>query len=85
MLRQLLRLRWWSLLPRGRSAARYRLSAVARRRPETVGDDLRTLLGQLASGRLRPLVAEAVPLEQAARAHELLARRRHAGKILLIP
>ncbi|ONK13510.1 zinc-binding dehydrogenase [Streptomyces sp. MP131-18] len=85
VLRQLLRLRWWSLVPQGRSAASYRLSAAARRRPETVQEDLGALVGQLASGRLRPLVAEAFPLERAARAHELLALGRHTGKILLIP
>jgi NADPH:quinone reductase-like Zn-dependent oxidoreductase len=46
---------------------------------------LTTLLDSLAAGTIKPLVAERVPLAEAARAHELLERGGHAGKVVLVP
>jgi NADPH:quinone reductase-like Zn-dependent oxidoreductase len=37
----------------------------------------------IESGQLRPVVAEAFPLERAADAHRLLAERRNVGKVVL--
>jgi NADPH:quinone reductase-like Zn-dependent oxidoreductase len=37
----------------------------------------------IASGKLRPVVAEAFPLERAADAHRFLAERRNIGKVVL--
>ncbi|MFH0916137.1 MAG: medium chain dehydrogenase/reductase family protein [bacterium] len=45
---------------------------------------LTELLGSLADGRIKPVVAERVPLVEAARAHELLERGGHAGKVVLV-
>lgn len=42
------------------------------------------LLDSLAAGDLHPVVAERIPLREAARAHELLERGGHAGKIVLM-
>jgi NADPH:quinone reductase-like Zn-dependent oxidoreductase len=36
-------------------------------------------------GELTPIVAERIPLAEAARAHELLERGGHRGKIVLVP
>jgi len=49
-----------------------------------VAETLSELLGLLAAGRLKPLVAERVPLVEAARAHELLEQGRYAGKVVLV-
>ena len=46
---------------------------------------LAELLDLLAAGKLKPLVADRIPLAEASRAHELLGRGGHAGKIVLIP
>lgn len=46
---------------------------------ETLGD----LLGWLAQGRLSPIVADRIPLADAARAHRLLEHGRYAGKVVL--
>ncbi len=46
---------------------------------------LTELLDLLANGELKPLVAERIPLAEAARAHEVLERGGYAGKIVLIP
>jgi len=45
---------------------------------------LTELLDSLAAGRIRPVVAERIPLAEAARAHELLERGGYAGKVVLI-
>jgi len=43
------------------------------------------LLDLLATGQVKPLVADRVPMIEAARAHEILERGGHAGKVVLIP
>jgi NADPH:quinone reductase-like Zn-dependent oxidoreductase len=45
---------------------------------------LTELLGLLAEGRIQPTVAARIPLADAARAHELLERGGHAGKVVLV-
>jgi NADPH2:quinone reductase len=45
---------------------------------------LAELLDLLAAGKIKPVVAERIPLAQAARAHELLERGGYAGKVVLI-
>lgn len=45
---------------------------------------LTELLDMLAAGSIKPLVADRIPLTEAARAHELLERGRYAGKVVLI-
>lgn len=42
------------------------------------------LLDLLAAGRIKPVVAERIPLAEAARAHELLETGGHAGKVVLV-
>ena len=58
--------------------------------PDLAGDKvwyrqtLTELLDLLANGELKPLVAERIPLAEAASAHELLERGGYAGKIVLM-
>lgn len=47
-------------------------------------ETLTKLLGWLEAGRIKPVVAERIPLAEAARAHELLERGGHAGKVVLV-
>jgi NADPH:quinone reductase-like Zn-dependent oxidoreductase len=47
-------------------------------------ETLAELLDLLASGKIKPVVAERIPLAEAARAHELLERGGYAGKVVLI-
>jgi NADPH:quinone reductase-like Zn-dependent oxidoreductase len=44
---------------------------------------LAELLDLLAAGRIRPVVAQRIPLTEATRAHELLERGGYAGKVVL--
>lgn len=45
---------------------------------------LTELLDLLASGEIKPIVAERIPLTEAARAHELLEHGGYAGKLVLV-
>jgi NADPH2:quinone reductase len=44
-----------------------------------------TLMKDLAEKRIQPQIFERLPLEEAARAHELLESRAVMGKIILQP
>jgi NADPH2:quinone reductase len=45
---------------------------------------LTELFDLLAAGKIKPVVAERIPLFEAARAHELLERGGYAGKVVLV-
>jgi NADPH:quinone reductase len=47
-------------------------------------ETLTTLLDSLVAGKIKPVVAARIPLVEAARAHELLERGGHAGKVVLV-
>ena len=47
-------------------------------------ETLAELLDLLAAGSIKPVVAERIPLAEAARAHELLERGGYAGKVVLV-
>jgi NADPH:quinone reductase-like Zn-dependent oxidoreductase len=61
------------------------LAEFAPAHPDWYRETLAELLDLLAAGRIRPVVAERVPLAEAARAHELLERGGYAGKVVLEP
>ena len=60
------------------------LGPYAAAHPEWYRGTLTNLLDLLAAERIEPVVAERIPLAEAARAHELLERGGHAGKIVLV-
>jgi NADPH:quinone reductase-like Zn-dependent oxidoreductase len=47
-------------------------------------ENLAKLFDYLAGGKIRPLVADRIPLVEAARAHEILERGGYAGKVVLL-
>ncbi len=61
------------------------LGKFAKAHNEWYRETLTELLDSLAVGRIKPVVAERIPLAEAARAHELLERSGHAGKVVLVP
>ncbi len=67
-----------ALIPDGKRAP---LTPNAGKGPQT--ETLAELLDLLAAGKIKPVVAERIPLLEAARAHELLERGGHAGKVVL--
>jgi NADPH:quinone reductase-like Zn-dependent oxidoreductase len=71
------------LIPDQRSAVFYNAWSLEKRQPDAYRDDLSHVIRLLASGQIRPVVAETLPLAQAAKAHELLESSAVRGKIVL--
>jgi len=67
----------------GRSASFYAIGAMRADHPEWFAADLAELFDLLAAGRVDPVVARRVPLDEAARAHELLDDGLR-GRIVLV-
>jgi NADPH:quinone reductase-like Zn-dependent oxidoreductase len=76
-------LRVVTLLP-GRSARWYNVTTEKKKQPDQFREDLSRLMAMLQDKLIRPVVAERLPLGQAARAHELLERASVSGKIVLM-
>lgn len=53
-------------------------------KPDQYREDLTLLLKWLAEGKIKPVIAEKLPLEQAAHAQDLLEKAAVAGKIVLV-
>jgi NADPH:quinone reductase-like Zn-dependent oxidoreductase len=72
------------LIPGGKRLLFYSVQRLKRRRPDWYREDLTALLELLRQGKLQPIIAARLPLEEAARAHELLGRGAVTGKIVLL-
>lgn len=73
----------WDLWKGNRTIAGFNIGDLARRAPERIGDYLAEALRLLAAGQIRSGVTEILPLDEAAKAHELLETGAGRGKILL--
>jgi NADPH:quinone reductase-like Zn-dependent oxidoreductase len=62
-----------------------RLVGGGPRHPDRYREDFRVLLRLLREGKIRPVIAERLPLADARRAHELLPETAATGKIVLVP
>lgn len=69
------------LIPDGRSAP---MPPNAAKPNAWYRETLALLFDYLASGKIKPIVAERIPLLEAGRAHELLERGGYAGKVVLV-
>jgi NADPH:quinone reductase-like Zn-dependent oxidoreductase len=67
-----------------RAVMGFNVMVLKRARPEWYREDLGALLAMLAEGKLRPLIAERLPLAEAARAHQLLDDAAVSGKLVLL-
>src|SRR5215510_489320 len=63
----------------------YSIQWLMRFKPALFHHDLLTLLDLLKKGKIKPLIAQRLPLEEARRAHELLGEGAVLGKIVLLP
>jgi NADPH:quinone reductase-like Zn-dependent oxidoreductase len=62
----------------------YSIQTLKRLKPDWFHEDLSLLFDMLKQGRIKPIVAAKIPLNQASHAHELLAGGSVKGKIVLI-
>lgn len=89
VLRTLPRLAYWSILPNGKHAQWYAIAGaligMKNRHPEWFREDLTKLLALLAEGKIKPVIAKRLSLEEIAHAHELIERAQVQGKLVLLP
>ena len=68
-----------------KSMVPYSIQTLMRLKPAWFREDLQTLLGLLKEGKIKPLIAQRLPLKEARHAHEMLGEGGVLGKIVLIP
>jgi NADPH:quinone reductase-like Zn-dependent oxidoreductase len=71
--------------PGEKSMVPYSIQWLMRFKPAWFRHDLLTLLDLLKQGKIKPLIAQRLPLDQARRAHEMLGEGGVLGKIVLLP
>jgi NADPH2:quinone reductase len=72
------------LLPGRKRVIPYSIQTLKRLRPVQFREDLITLFGLLQQGKIKPLIAQRLPLAEARQAHELLGKGGVTGKIVLV-
>jgi NADPH2:quinone reductase len=73
------------LMPGGKQASMSaEVASFEQTHPGWYRETLAELLNLLAGGRIKPVVAERIPLVEAVRAHERLDRGGYAGKMVLV-
>jgi NADPH2:quinone reductase len=71
-------------LPGKRRVLPYSIQNLKRSRPAWFREDLMILLDFLRDQKIQPIIAEAIPLSDAKRAHELLGQGSVKGKVVLV-
>jgi NADPH2:quinone reductase len=71
--------------PGRRRMTPYSIQWLMRFKPAWFRHDLLTLLDLLKQGKIRPLIAQRLQLDEARRAHEMLGEGGVPGKIVLLP
>jgi NADPH:quinone reductase-like Zn-dependent oxidoreductase len=72
------------LIPGKKRTTPYSIQTLKRLRPAWYREDLIALLELLRQGKIKPIIAERIPLDDVARAHELLGSGSVMGKIVLL-
>jgi NADPH:quinone reductase-like Zn-dependent oxidoreductase len=73
----------WKLLPNGKSSSFYNIQHRRDKNLNEFKGDIQTLMHWLKQGKLKPAVANIVPLEKAAEVHALIDSAQIAGKVVL--
>jgi len=71
--------------PGRKSMVPYSIQWLMRFKPAWFRHDLLTLLDLLKQGKIKPLIAQRLPLQEARHAHEMLGEGGVLGKIVLLP
>jgi NADPH:quinone reductase len=85
MLIWIARLYLWRWLPGGKHARFYSINVMRARHPAWFQEDLERLFGLLATGTIRPRVAERISFDEVAEAHRRLEAGGLEGKLVLCP
>jgi NADPH2:quinone reductase len=79
-----IRLPLWNALPNGKSTLLFDVVQYNKKNPGFFAEDLRVLMGYLAEGKIKPVIARRMPLVEASQAQELLIGAKVSGKIVLV-
>jgi len=82
---EIARLYLWRLLPDGKRARFYSVNVMRARHPAWFKEDLERLFGLLATGAIRPKVADRVSFDEVPEAHRRLEAGGLEGKLVLCP
>ena len=74
----------WKLLPDGKTSLFYNIHSRRNKLPEQFKADVQALFALLKEGKLKPVVADRLPLAQAADAHRRIDSADVLGKIVLL-
>jgi NADPH:quinone reductase len=85
MLMWVARLYLWRWLPGGKRARGYSINVMRTRHPAWFREDLERLFSLLATGVIRPRVAERISFDEVAEAHRRLEAGGLEGKLVLCP
>jgi NADPH:quinone reductase-like Zn-dependent oxidoreductase len=82
---EIARLYLWRLLPSGKRACFYSVNVMRARHPTWFKEDLERLFGLLATGAIRPYVADRISFDEVPEAHRRLEAGGLEGKLVLCP
>jgi NADPH2:quinone reductase len=82
---EIARLYLWRLLPGGKRARFYSINLMRARHPTWFKEDLERLFGLLATGAIRPRVADRISFDEVPEAHRCLETGGLEGKLVLCP
>ena len=85
ILMEIARLYMWRMLPAGKRACFYSVNVMRARHPNWFKEDLERLFDLLATGAVRPRVAERISFDEVAEAHRRLEAGGLEGKLVLCP
>ncbi|MCP4540254.1 MAG: zinc-binding dehydrogenase [Chloroflexi bacterium] len=74
----------WNILPNGRSSTFYSITQMRKKQADWFNEDLSELFNLLEQDKIKPVIAERMPLAEAARAHALVERAAVKGRIVLM-
>ena len=72
------------LLPGRKRVVPYSIQTLKRLKPEWFREDVTSLLDLLQQNKIKPLIAQRLPLAEARKAHEMLGKGGVIGKIVLV-
>ncbi len=80
-----MKLMLWNILPNNKKTSFYSIGAMRKKHPEWFKNDLQTLFGLLAKGKIHPVIAAHYPLEKVKEVHNLIENTAVKGKIIFDP
>ncbi len=73
----------WRLLPDGRSSTFYNIQSRRKKLPDEFKADVMALFDLLQAGKLKPAIADVVPLDEVVAVHRRIDSAEIAGKVVL--